>query len=183
LAALKPSTYLESRNPQVVALARQAIGTTPDAAEAVRRIESFVRSYITTKDYAVGYAAASEVVKTRQGDCTEHAVLAAAMCRAVGIPAKVVAGMAYVDELQGRRHVFGPHAWVMAYLGNQWVHFDPLFPGGYDLGHIALAAGDGDLTDYLNMVSVLGAFEMEAARVQPKSSTTGPARDRKSSPD
>jgi hypothetical protein len=175
LAATKPSMYLESDKPEVVALARQAIGTTKDAAEAVRRIESFVRSYITSKDSSVVYAKASEVVKTRRGDCTEHAVLAVALCRAVGIPAQVVTGMAYVEELGGQRNVFGGHAWATAYLGSQWYPFDSTFPGGYDVGHIALTTGDGNPADYLGLVPVMGNFTIDAVTVQPQSPAAAPA--------
>jgi hypothetical protein len=168
LAAMKPSMYLESDKPEVVALARQAIGTTKDAAEAARRIESFVRSYITSKDFSVAYAKAGEVVKTRRGDCTEHAVLAAALCRAVGIPAQVVTGMAYLEELGGQQEVFGGHAWAMAYLGGKWYPLDPTLPGGYDVGHIALAAGDGNPADYLGITAVVGSFTIDAVSVQPQ---------------
>ena len=32
------------------------------------------------------------------GDCTEHAVLAAAMCRAVEVPSRVAIGLVYVEK-------------------------------------------------------------------------------------
>ncbi len=170
LEALNPSTYLECKDPNVIALARQAIGSTKDAAVAAQRIEASVRNYITTKDYSVGWASASEVIKTRRGDCTEHAVLAAALCRAVGIPAQVVAGMSYADKFGDRRNVFVPHAWMRAYLGNQWINFDAAL-AGYDLGHIAMGSGDGDPDDYVNLGRVMGVFRIDAATIQ----TTKPA--------
>jgi len=176
LAALKPTMYLQSRDPQIVALARRAVGMTKDASEAARRIEAFVRDYITTKDdYTVGYASAAEVVKTRRGDCTEHAVLGAAMCQAVGIPARVVAGIAYVDEWNGFEHVFGYHAWFMAYLDGRWTHFDAALPGGWDVGHIAFAVGDGSPADYLNTATLIGNFRIDALRVLPRTAPAAPA--------
>ncbi len=184
LAALKPSMYLESDKPEIVALARQAVGTTKDAAEAARRIEAFVRSYITSKDLSVVFATAGEVVKTRKGDCTEHAVLAAAMCRAVGIPARVVTGIAYVEELGGQQDVFGGHAWVTAWLGGKWYNFDPTFPGGYDVGHLALAVGDGNPADYLGLVAIMGRFTIDAITVRPLSPAAAHAvTSQRSSPD
>ncbi len=183
LQALKPTAYLNSDRTEVAALALQAVGNTTDAAEAVRRIEGFVHQYIGSKGYDVGYANAAEVVTSKTGDCTEHAVLAAAMCRAVGIPARVVAGMAYAQQLEGQQHVFCPHAWVMAYLGERWVQFDPTFPGGYDLGHIALASGDGAPADYLNLAKVMGAFRIEAVTVRAKPSAASAPTGQRSSPD
>ncbi|MFA6133261.1 MAG: transglutaminase-like domain-containing protein [Phycisphaerae bacterium] len=164
LAAMKPARYLESDRKEIIDLARQAVGNTTDAGEAARRIERFVHGYISTKDLSVGYATAAEAAASREGDCSEHAVLAAAMCRAVGIPAQVVAGMAYVPEFQEQRDVFGPHAWVRAFVGDRWINLDPTFPGGWDVAHIALASGDGNPADFLGMVNTLGDFKI--AQVQ-----------------
>ena len=177
-AALKPTLYLNSDSPEVVALAKQAVGASPvqNPLEATRRIEVFVRNYITNKDYGVVYAKASEVVGSRQGDCTEHAVLAAAMCQASGIPAQVVAGIVYTEEFGERENVFVPHAWVRAYAGGTWVEFDPALPQGYDLGHIAMASGDGSPSDYLNVATTMGAFRIASVEVKPKAgAVTAPA--------
>jgi len=83
---MQPNRFLQSDNKQIIKLARRAIGGTKDAAGAVKKIEAFVGDYIENKSLSVGYASAVEVAASRQGDCTEHAVLVAAMCRAVGIP-------------------------------------------------------------------------------------------------
>lgn len=162
LEAMRPSQYLESDNAKVVELARAAVGESKDAAEAVRKIESFVLGYIRTKDLSVGYASAAEVAASRQGDCTEHAVLAAAMCRAVGIPARVVFGVVYAEELVGRKNVFGGHAWTEAYIGDKWIGLDATrAPGGYGVGHIILAKGNGDPADFFSMANTLGYFKIE----------------------
>ena len=72
--------------------------------------------YINNKSLSVGYASAAEVVESRQGDCSEFAVLTAALCRAVGIPAQVAVGVAYVQDFMGLEG-FGGHAWAQAYVG------------------------------------------------------------------
>jgi transglutaminase-like putative cysteine protease len=165
LAALKPNAFLQSEDKTIVQLARQAIGDANDAAEAVRRIEAFVAGHVRNKDLSVGYASAAEVASTRQGDCTEHALLAAALCRAVGIPAKVVTGLAYVQEFGGVKNCFGGHAWTAAYVGGQWIGLDAAFKGtgrgGYDAGHIALAVGDGEPGDFFGLATTLGRFTIE----------------------
>ena len=166
LAATRPTRYLESDNQGVVALARQAVGDARDAGSAVKRIEKFVNNYIQNKSLSVGYASAAEVVVSKEGDCSEHAVLAAAMCRAVGIPAQVVTGITYVPEFGDQQNIFGPHAWVRALVGNQWVNIDPTLPGGWDVSHIALGVGDGSPTDFFGMVSTLGYFKIAAVTLQ-----------------
>ena len=168
LEATRPTRFLQSNDPQIIKLARQAVGNTKDAAEAAKKIESFVGEYIENKSLSVGYASAVEVAGSKQGDCTEFAVLTAAMCRAVGIPAQVAAGVAYVDDFAGMRG-FGGHAWTQAYIGGKWIGLDAAFKGtgrgGYDAGHIALATGNGEPTDFLNLASTLGRFKIDKVTV------------------
>jgi hypothetical protein len=168
LEAIEPSRFLQSDDPKIVKLARQAVGNTKDAAQAAKKIESFVAGYIENLSLSVGYASAVEVADSRQGDCTEFAVLTAALCRAVGIPAQVVAGIAYVDDFAGMRG-FGGHAWTQVYIGGKWIGLDAAFKGsgrgGYDAGHIALAAGDGEPGNFLNLGTTLGRFKVEKVTV------------------
>ena len=162
LAALEPAQYLESNNAAIIALARQAVGQTKDTAEAAGRIRSFVTEYITKKDFSVGYATAAEVATSRQGDCSEHAVLLAAMCRAVGIPARVVSGLLYVEEFSGRENVFGGHAWVEVYVNDKWVGLDASRADrAFGPDYITLATGNGDPAEFFSIISTLGNFTIE----------------------
>lgn len=170
LQALKPAEFLQADNEQIIDLARHAIGGTTRAARAARRIESFVAGYIQQKDMSVGYASAVEVAQSRQGDCSEHAVLAAAMCRAVGIPARVVSGLIYNDAVS-RSSAFSGHMWVEVYIGGQWYGLDATPQNGNNVSfgfspaHIAMAHGDGSPTDFFNLVNILGCFTIEEATV------------------
>jgi hypothetical protein len=172
LEAIKPSRYVQSDRKEIIDLARQAVVDTKDAAEAARRIEAFVGKYIENRSMSVGYASAAEVAASRQGDCSEFAVLTAALCRAAGIPAQVVVGVAYVSEFAGQEG-FGGHAWVQAYIQGKWVGLDAAFKGSgrgaYDAGHIALAVGNGDPGDFFNIATALGRFKIEKLAVQKKS--------------
>ena len=169
-AALGSTSYLQVTHPMIVGLAKKAVQGKRTALEAARAIEAFVADYIENKDMSVGYASALEVAQSRQGDCTEHAVLTAALCRAVGIPAQVVVGVAYVDEFMGAVRCFGGHAWTRAYIGNQWVGLDAAFKGtgrgGYDAGHLALAVGNGEPGDFFSLVGSLGLFTIEKIDVE-----------------
>lgn len=168
LDALKPTQYLQTENKEIVSLARRAVGETKDAAEAARKIENFVNEYITEKNLSVGYASAAEVALSRQGDCTEHAVLTAAMCRAAGIPARVVSGVVYIADFAGRKNVFGGHAWVEAYVGGKWIGLDATrAPNGFGPGHITMAAGSGDPADFFAMANTLGYFKIEKITSKP----------------
>ena len=168
LEAMKPNRFLQSDHKEIIKLAQRAIGDTKDAAEAIRKIEAFVADYIENKNLSVGYASAVEVADSKQGDCSEFAVLTAAMCRAVGIPAQVVTGIAYVKEFAGLKDCFGGHAWVQAYIGEdtgKWIGLDAAFKGtgrgSYGPGHITLAAGNGEPADFFNLVTTLGQFKID----------------------
>jgi len=169
LEALEPTRYVESGQKVIIDLARRSVGDTSDAAEAARRIEAFVADYVTDKSLSVGYASAAEVAVSKQGDCSEHAVLTAALCRAIGIPAQVVTGLAYVSQWSTFQNGFGGHAWVQVYIGDKWVGLDAAFRGtgrgGYDAGHITLAVGNGNPEDFLNLVNTMGQFKIEKVTV------------------
>jgi len=175
--AMQPNRFLQSDNKQIIELARSAVGQTKDAAQAVKKIEAFVAKYVENRSLSVGYASAAEVAASRQGDCSEFAVLTAAMCRAVGIPAQVAVGVAYVKDFAGHQG-FGGHAWTQAYVGGdpalrepgKWVGLDASFKaagrGGYDAGHIALAVGNGEPVDFFNLAATLGKFKIDKVIVK-----------------
>ena len=176
LEALKPTRYLQSDRKEIVALARKAMGNAKDPSEVAKRIESFVAEYVEDRSLSVGYASAAEVAESRKGDCSEFAVLTAALCRAVGIPAQVVVGVAYVADFAGLEG-FGGHAWTQAYVGGdtqgkggKWIGLDASFKGGgrggYDAGHIALAVGNGEPADFFNIATSLGQFRIEKSEVR-----------------
>jgi hypothetical protein len=139
---LGSNRWLQSDAPEVVALAREAVGDLENPAAMVERLTAFVRGYIHTKSLRVGYASAREIISAREGDCTEHAVLLAALTRASGIPARVVTGIAYAPRFGEYRNVFVPHAWVVAWIDGRWRGFDAALPS-FDAGHIAFSVGDG----------------------------------------
>ena len=136
----RANDWLQSDAPPIVKLAADAVGDAKTPREQMQRLETFVRGYITNKNLSVGYASALEVAKNPEGDCTEHAVLLAALGRARGIATRVVDGLAYVDSYAGNRYVFVPHAWAQAYVDGHWQSFDAALPG-FDAGHIALSVG------------------------------------------
>jgi transglutaminase-like putative cysteine protease len=65
-----------------------------------------------------GWDLASEVARRRRGDCSEHAVLTAALARLQGIPARVVVGIALVAD--GSRYGTFGHAWTEVLEDGQW---------------------------------------------------------------
>ncbi len=171
LKATEATEYLQSDYKEIIDLANAAVVGTTDAAIAAQKIISFVAGYIQKRDLSVGYASAAEVAQSRQGDCSEHALLTAAMCRAVGIPARIVSGVLYVDSPINQKSIFGGHMWVEVYLDGQWFGLDATRANQNSLGfgfgpdHIALAHGNGSPTDFFSLANTLGCFKIEAMTI------------------
>ncbi len=166
------SAMADGRDEKVIALARRAVEGAGDArrdrAEAMRR---FVYDYVNDKHLGVGMATAGEVARTRQGDCTEHAVLLVAMLRAAGIPSRMASGVAYV-QMNGQP-LFGYHAWAQAWLDGQWVDLDAaLSPDeAFDATHMLLSTSDlADGTwanDLVQMATTIGRLRIDPAPGNP----------------
>lgn len=133
--------WVQGDDARIKAFARAAGGgrlVDPRMRRLVLAVQKHMTGAIDYRDYHT----AREALDARSGDCTEFAVLLAAAARAVGIPARVVGGMAYSSRFVGRSHTFGPHMWVQAWNGSRWVSYDAGL-GRFDSGHIALVTGDG----------------------------------------
>jgi transglutaminase-like putative cysteine protease len=77
--------------------------------------------------YIHGFNLASTVARDKSGDCTEYAVLSAAMARALGHPAKVVFGTVIAYE-SGSVNAYG-HAWTEVYSEHGWQRLDAALYG------------------------------------------------------
>ncbi|NLW51185.1 MAG: transglutaminase domain-containing protein [Candidatus Brocadiaceae bacterium] len=167
---LQANVWMETRDRLVLRMARKAVGAETDALAAVRRIEAYVREAITGKNLSLGFATAAEAAEQKAGDCTEHAVLAAAMARAAGMPSRVVGGLVYVDELPGTGGGgFGYHMWTEVFVG-EWFPIDAAL-GGHDATHLVLARSALNGTDELFMLSaaisrVFGGLAVEVLEVE-----------------
>jgi transglutaminase-like putative cysteine protease len=135
-AFLGASFVLDFGEPAVVALREQllrehAAGASP---EQLRR---FVAQAITDKTSARGFDLASRVAASRSGDCTEHAVLLAALARSLGRPARVALGTVLIEE-DGGFAAFG-HAWAELHDAAGWRVLDAaLDPDGAVLHYLPL---------------------------------------------
>ncbi|MDD3150775.1 MAG: tetratricopeptide repeat protein, partial [Candidatus Gastranaerophilales bacterium] len=88
-----------------------------------KALEKWVYENINDKSFSVNFANSREVLKTKKGDCSEHAVLLMALLRASEIPCQAVGGLMYSAE---PFNAFSYHMWVKAYVG-QWIYLDPSF--------------------------------------------------------
>jgi len=115
-----------------------------------------VKQLIGSGDFSRGFATASQTAQDGVGDCTERAVLLAAMLRARKIPAKVVAGLVYT-EASGRPQM-AYHMWTIAWIDERWVALDATIGGRAPADRIAIASSNlADGNEYNCLAPILTA--------------------------
>lgn len=162
--ALRPSLLIQSDDPAIVALAKKTAEGQTDAWKTAVSLERFVFDYIDEKGYETAFASASEVVKDKTGDCSEHAVLLAALCKSVGIPARVAMGLEYIAG------TFAPHAWTEVWVGD-WFALDGTNGLGFvDAAHLTFGTDafddDGDSNMFLKLAQAFGYLEVEVLELR-----------------
>ncbi|MDQ3332404.1 MAG: transglutaminase-like domain-containing protein [Planctomycetota bacterium] len=104
--------------------------------EAARVLEKYVHEKLDKKNFSTAFASAAEVADKLEGDCSEHAVLLAALLRARGIPSRIAVGIVYVPG----QAKMGGHMWTEALFADGWVPLDAtLGRGGIGGAHLKVA--------------------------------------------
>jgi hypothetical protein len=168
---LKDSLYLNHKDPKLREMAKAAAGDEMQPYKLADKLRKYVTENIREKNLSIGFATASEVARSREGDCTEHAVLLAALARANGLPARAVSGIIYVETFLGRQRVFSYHMWTQVYLGGQWVDLDAAqHQTDCDPTHIALnllPLNDEGLADAaLSLLNVIERLKIDTRRIE-----------------
>jgi transglutaminase-like putative cysteine protease len=97
-------------------VAKEIVGQERNSWRAAKKIAEWVQKEMTP-NYEVGFASAKEILKNREGDCSEHTVLTVTLCRAVGIPARAAVGV------MSAYNIFAYHMWSEIYVG-RWIGLD-----------------------------------------------------------
>ncbi len=159
---LLSSTFICSDNPKIIKTAREIVGKETDPVRAAKLINTWVYKNLR-KVPTPAVPDAHTVLLSRKGDCNEHAILAAALARAVGLPAKIAVGLVYSGG------GFYYHAWVAYWAGKTWFTGDPLMnemPAGPT--HVTLLYGDVD--KHVNVISFLGRLKLKVLETRTRKS-------------
>ncbi len=155
---IAPSPFIESDAPAIVSRARAIAGDDGDPAARARRLLAWVHGHITPEP-AMTVPSARDVLRTRRGDCNEHAVLLAALARAAGVPARVVAGLVHTGD------GFAWHAWNELWLG-AWVSADAVFDQlPADATHVKLVEGGPER--HLELAELVGRLDFAVLEEDP----------------
>jgi hypothetical protein len=157
---IQPSVYIQCEAPDIIAAAKEMAGNETDPGKIVARLVAGVSELVRDNPTA-SLPSAIDVLKTQEGDCTEHTILFAALARALGIPTKIYVGLGNID---GRAYFY--HAWCAVWLG-EWVPVDPTwnqYPA--DVGHLKLK--EGELSEWATVMQVVGQLEISVVEFLPQ---------------
>ena len=165
---LAANNFIQSNDQRVVAMARSVAAEEPDPWRVACALERHVCDVVRTRSLTQALATAADVARSLEGDCTEHAVLLAALCRARNIPARVAVGLVYYPQETG----FAYHMWTEVWAHGQWLPIDgTLGLGGIGAAHIKISHSNLDgadsLTAFLPVLEILGRLQLEIVAVDP----------------
>jgi len=147
-----PDFNMESDDSRMVEAARTISEGANDPVEVAKKLLAWVYGHVEKKP-VLTMPSALEVLRTRQGDCNEHATLLTTLLRAAGVPARLCIGLVYT------RDKFYYHAWTEAWLGT-WVSMDAtLNQMPVDATHIKWA--EGNLSGQAEIVGLVGEIKIQ----------------------
>jgi transglutaminase-like putative cysteine protease len=129
----KAENCIESNNSQIVSLAQSITAGYSDPSSKARAISRWVYTNLTYS-YSESEKGALAALNSGNGKCTDFSDLFVALCRASGIPARVIRGQTLNHAtswgilVQSNTENTAGHQWAEVYLPSLgWVTLDPTF--------------------------------------------------------
>ena len=156
---LTSTVYIQAEHPTIQAKAVEVLDGETNAWKSAQKLCQWVYENVHDKNLKIGFGSALQTLESLEGDCTEHTVLMIGMARAVGIPARVCAGLVF------QRDAFYYHFWPEVYVGD-WVAMEPtLGQIQADANHIQLAGSEFESNSMLEfgegVMRTLNQLEIE----------------------
>jgi hypothetical protein len=150
---LDPEFNIESQDKEILETVQRITGEDRNPVSAAKKILQWVYRNVDKKP-VLSIPSALEVLRTKAGDCNEHATLLTALLRAAQIPARLSIGLVYT------RDKFYYHAWTEAYLGEEWISMDAtLNQMPADASHIKLL--EGNIEKQIEIAGLIGELKVQ----------------------
>jgi hypothetical protein len=164
---------IDSEDQLIRQLSKNAAQGSKNIIELSQSLYRFARNYIHHKNFNVGFATATETARSREGDCTEHAVFLAALGRVHGIPTRVAYGLAFMKKFENKKNVMGFHMWTEFYLNGKWRLLDSaLGKAGSHADRITFSVSSlkqDSLTDIaLGLAEIIGNINVKVEIIEQK---------------
>lgn len=178
---LASSMLINSDDPELKKLATQIDSSALTPWQTALALEKLVHETILQTNFSTAFASSTDVLKTKSGDCTEFAVLLAALCRAKGIPARVSLGLVYspLTDLSTMENqtpqqnnrasaIMAFHLWNEVLIDGVWRPLDAtLAIGGADAARIKIAdeslKEDTPMLLVRSILGLIGQLEINVA--------------------
>lgn len=169
-ADLQSNRLIQSDDPRIVALAQSVAGDEQDAWKLAISLEQLAFQKITKKNFSQAFVSAADVAENLEGDCTEHAVLLAALCRARKLPARIAIGLVYYP-IEKHAGGFAYHMWTEVWIDDRWIPIDgTLGRRGTGAAHIKLTdsnlKGSDAFAAFLPVIKVIWQLELKIVEVE-----------------
>lgn len=150
---LASTLYIQASDKKITDLAKSLI---PEDTSAIEQVEILAKWVYTNleKRPVIGIPDALTTLRTKKGDCNEHAALFTALARSIGIPARITAGVTFHEG------AFYYHAWNEVCINDAWISLDTTkdqLPA--DITHIKFVTGEID--ELLRIGALLGNLQIE----------------------
>lgn len=143
---LKATTEFPADLKEMKEQAQQIAGDDRDAWNVARKLADWTHKNLEWKQ--VVSASAAQTLASREADCSEFSQLFVTMARALGLPARMVSGLAYSGNS------FGGHAWVEVWAG-KWIELDPTWGTAFvDATHIRNTSNALVMSAALNLIEL-----------------------------
>lgn len=124
---MRPNHFVDSKSETISKFSAVGIGDKKKTKlEVAQELTATAKRLVRPKLERCGLAKASEVARYGEGDCTQSALLLAALFRAQEIPSRIAIGLRFAPKSKEpplpQRMV--AHVWTIAYINDRWVHFD-----------------------------------------------------------
>ena len=151
LEYLQDHPFLQCEHESIARLASELTGSGEGNWVTASAVKRWVHQNL--KKEMVDSFSALQALEAGGGECQAHANLMTAICRAAGIPARVVAGIVWTDQWQG----FFYHAWVEIWDAGTWYPMDPTL-GRETATHIKLM--DDGWSDQWRLIGVMARLKV-----------------------
>lgn len=152
---LAPTLAVPSVLAEISSLAREITAGAASDEERIARLIGWMDANIAKE--ALDAFSAADVLRARRAECQGHSYLFAAFARALGVPARVVNGIAYSEDYGG----FLYHTWNEAWIaGRGWRPVDATFGQAHaDATHVKLIEGE-TAAELLPLVNLVGRMRV-----------------------
>ncbi|MHC4599711.1 MAG: transglutaminase-like domain-containing protein [Planctomycetota bacterium] len=166
-SALEATYFIDHDQGEVAKLAKRLVGGEKDSGAAAELLRKWTFERMKKRELNKGMASASTALAVGAGDAIEHALVLAALCRAVGIPSRLVGGL---QIMGGLAYV---HAWTEVWTG-AWIPFDAMQDSPADAARIRFSASElKDSGPDAVLVALAGVMQRGALSVEVNAYTIG----------